>query len=166
MHYIKIFEYNNCMMKKDTFKYIIAYSILLLVAVLGTVFVNLGMDWFDTLVKPSEWVPNVVIPIVWTVIYILFAIYLWFAIKNDRLDTETIALLIANGILNVLWCLVFFTLNSLLWGLIFIIINLIIASVLLIEMQQKDKFFSYFLTLYPVWLAIATCLNLACWILN
>ena len=158
--------YNSSMMKKDYFKYVIAFSALLLVAVLGTVFVNLGMDWFDTLVKPSEWVPNIVIPIVWTVIYSLFAIYLWFAIKNDRLDAETIALLIANGILNVLWCLVFFTLNSLLWGLIVIIINLILAAVLLIEMQEKDKFFSYFLTLYPVWLSIATCLNLACWILN
>ncbi len=153
-------------MKKDNIKFIIAFVGLLIVAVLGTIFVNLGMDWFDGLTKPSEWIPNIVIPIIWTIIYILFAIYLWFAIKNDRLDYETIALLIANGVFNILWCLIFFTLNSLLWGLIIIIINLIIASILLIEMQQKDKFFSYFLTLYPVWLAIATCLNLACWILN
>lgn len=154
------------MRKDNTVKFIIALSAVIFVAVMGTIFVNLGMDWFDSLNKPSEWVPNIVIPIIWTIIYILFAIYLWFAIKNDRLDNETIILLVANGVLNILWCLFFFTLNSLLWGLIAIIINLIIAAVLLIQMQQKDKFFSYFLTVYPVWLSIATCLNLACWILN
>ena len=138
----------------------------MLVALLGWVFTDMGMDWFNGLQRPSEWIPNIVIPIVWTVIYIACAIYLYFAIKNNRLDKETIILLIVNGILNVLWCLVFFTFNSLLFGLITIVINLIFAIILIITMHKKDMFFSYFLTIYPIWLSIATCLNLACWILN
>ncbi|MFQ6724341.1 MAG: TspO/MBR family protein [Clostridia bacterium] len=154
------------MMNNKTLNTIIAIGAVILVAVLGTIFVNMGMDWFDSLIKPNEWVPNIVIPIVWTVIYIAFAIYLYFAIKNDRLDKELIILLIVNGALNVAWCLLFFTLHSLLWGLIAIILNLIAGSVLLILMHKRDMFFSYFLTIYPLWLSIATCLNLACWILN
>lgn len=153
-------------MKNKTLNIIVSIGAVVLVAILGSVFVNLGMDWFDELVKPSEWVPNIVIPIIWTVIYILFAIYLYFAVKNETLDKELIVLLIVNGILNVLWCLVFFTFHSLLWGLIVIILNLIVGAVMLTIMHKRDMFFSYFLTLYPLWLAIATCLNLACWILN
>ena len=115
------------MMQNKTLNIILSIGAVILVAVLGSIFVNLGMDWFDTLIKPSEWVPNIVIPIVWTVIYIAFAIYLYFAVKNDKLDRELIILLVANGVLNVVWCLVFFTLNSLLWGLIAIILNLILS---------------------------------------
>lgn len=154
------------MMKNKTLTIILSIGAVVLVAVMGSIFVNLGMDWFDSLIKPSEWVPNIVIPIVWTIIYTAFSIYLYFAIKNDRLDKEIIALLIVNGVLNVVWCFVFFTLNSLLWGLIAIVLNLIAGCVLLIRMHKKDMFFSYVLTIYPLWLSIATCLNLACWILN
>lgn len=153
-------------MKNKTLLTIFSLSAVVVVAVLGTIFVNLGMDWFNSLTKPSEWIPNIAIPIVWTVIYVAFAVYLYFAIKNNRLDKETSILLIVNGILNVLWCLVFFTLNSLLFGLIVIVVNLIFAIILIMTMNKKDMFFSYFLTIYPIWLSIATCLNLACWILN
>lgn len=62
--------YNIMMMENKTVKTIIAIGAVILVAVLGSIFVNLGMDWFDTLIKPSEWVPNIVIPIIWTIIYI------------------------------------------------------------------------------------------------
>ena len=152
--------------KSKTLKIIFAIAGIIIVAVLGSVFVAMGMDWFNLLIKPSQWIPNIVIPIVWTVIYVAFAVYLYFAIKNNRLDNETSILLIVNGILNVLWCLVFFTLNSLLFGLIVIVVNLIFAIILIMTMHKKDMFFSYFLTIYPIWLSIATCLNLACWILN
>lgn len=153
-------------MENKNLKIILSIGGVLLVAIIGSIFVNLGKDWFESLNKPSEWVPNIIIPIVWTVIYVLFAIYLYFGIKNDRINKEITALLIVNGLLNVLWCLVFFTLNSLLWGLIIIILNLIVGAILLTEMHERDKFFSYFLTIYPLWLSIASCLNLACWILN
>ena len=153
-------------MKNKTLTTVISIGAVILVAALGSIFVNLGMDWFDGLVKPSEWVPNIIIPIVWTIIYAAFAIYLYFAIKNNRLDKELIILLIVNGILNVAWCLGFFTLNSLLWGLIIIVMNLIVGAVMINLMHKRDMFFSYFLTIYPLWLSIATCLNLACWILN
>lgn len=153
-------------MKNKFLTTIFSIGAVVLVAALGSLFVNLGMSWFNSLERPSEWVPNIVIPIVWTIIYLAFAIYLYFAVKNNRLDKETTILLIVNGILNILWCLVFFTLNSLLFGLIVIIVNLIFGTILIILMHKRDMFFSYFLTIYPIWLSIATCLNLACWILN
>lgn len=144
----------------------LSICVIILVAILGSVFVNLGMDWFDSLNKPSEWLPNIVIPIIWTIIYVVFAVYLCFAIKKEKLNNEIISLLITNAILNVAWCLVFFTLNSLLWGMIFIILNLIAGAILLIQMHKQDGVLAYILTIYPIWLSIASCLNLACWILN
>ena len=56
-------------MKKNI---IITLVSILVVAGLGTLFTQLGMKWFDGLNKPTEWIPSFVIPIVWTVIYLLF----------------------------------------------------------------------------------------------
>lgn len=146
-------------------KQILAVFLVVLVAGLGTLFVVLGMDWFNSLAKPSQWIPNFVIPIVWTVIYSLVAVYLVVQIKNDKLDTKNVTIFAINGLLNVLWCLVFFTLNQTLLGLIVIVLNLIASIVLFVEQEGKD-ILTKLLLIYPTWLSIATCLNLSSWILN
>ena len=82
------------------------YSIVLpiiVVAGLGAMFVMLGMDWFGTLNKPNQWIPDFIIPIMWTIIYTSFAIILWRWTDKSKLTTKTKILLIINGVLNVLW---------------------------------------------------------------
>ncbi|HAJ77881.1 MAG TPA: hypothetical protein DCO89_02295 [Clostridiales bacterium] len=139
---------------------------IVVVAGLGSVFVNLGMDWFNALVKPSQWIPNIVIPIVWTVIYLAFTVILLLWQNDDKIPFKTIVLLIVNGALNVLWCLVFFTLNLTFIGNIVIILNLIAGFWLWLNIIKQKTIYGYILTIYPVWLSIATTLNIALWILN
>lgn len=150
-------------MKKSS---IISTVAVILVAGLGTLFTQLGMDWFNTLQKPTQWIPGFVIPIVWTVIYISFATILFLWQQNKTLPTKTVVLLAINGILNVLWCLVFFTLNQLFLGNIIIVINTIFGFVLVKDIYKQNNLYGYILSLYPVWLSLATTLNTAVWILN
>lgn len=145
---------------------IITNIIIILVAVLGSVFVALGQDWYSTLIKPTEWVPSFVFGIVWTVIYVLAAITMFIWQKNSKVPVCVYALLIINGILNVLWCLTFFTLNQLLLGAIIILLNLIFAFWLIIRVCKSNWFYAALIAIYPVWISIATTLNLATWILN
>ena len=154
-------------MKNNTLKNILISALpVLVVAVLGSVFVNLGMDWFNSLVKPSQWVPNVLIPIVWTIIYIVVAIILYLWISKEKLPTKIGVLFAVNGILNVLWCLLFFTLHQTLIGLVAILLNLAFAVWLVVEIFKHKPNYALALLIYPAWLTIATCLNLAIWILN
>ena len=60
--------------KNQIVKIVVSSVVILLVAVLGSIFVNIGMTWFNNLVKPSQWLANILIPIVWTVIYSTFAV--------------------------------------------------------------------------------------------
>ena len=154
------------MEKNQIIKIIISFVVIVLVAVLGSIFVQLGMDWFNALIKPTQWIPNFVIPIVWSVVYITFAVinFIWF--KNDDIPISTIVLMLINGVLNVLWCLTFFTLKQLFLGNIVILINLIAGFVLIVNIFKYKPIFSYILSIYPIWLSIATTLNLALWILN
>lgn len=139
---------------------------VIIVAGLGSVFVNLGMDWFNGLDKPSQWIPNFLIPIVWTIVYILSAIILWILIKNDNMSIFLSILFVTNGVFNILWCLIFFTLHLTLLGNIVIIINLILGWILIIELFKYRSILYNLLIIYPVWLSIATSLNLCLWILN
>ena len=153
-------------MKNNFLRIISVVLPIVLVAVLGSVFVNLGMDWFNALVKPGQWIPNWIIPVVWTIIYITFAVVLLIWSSKEEISKLTKGLLIANGILNILWCLVFFTLNLTFIGDIVIILNLIAGIVLWINIFNQKRNYAYWLSIYPIWLTIATTLNLALWILN
>lgn len=150
-------------MKKNN---IISTTLIVLVAILGTIFTQIGMNWFDSLNKPTEWIPSFIIPIVWTVIYLAFAIILIKWQNKTKLTKENIILLAINGILNVLWCLVFFTLQQLFLGNVIIIINALFALRLIFEIAKEDAMYGLILSIYPIWLCIATSLNTALWILN
>ncbi len=138
---------------------------IILVAVLGSVFVFLGRDWFAALIKPDQWVNSIIIPIVWTVIYSIASIVL-FMWSERGVPNNVVALFIVNGVLNVLWCLLFFTFRLTFVGLIAIILNLIAGVLLLAEIKRHEGKYFYALSIYPIWLSIATALNAALWILN
>ena len=152
--------------KNKTFQIVVSFVVIALVAGVGSVFVSIGMPWFDALAKPSQWIPNVVIPIVWTIVYGLFAVINFFWIKNNGMSKTTTILMFVNAFLNLLWCLVFFTFNLTFVGNIFIVLNLIAGILLWVSIYKENKLYSYILSLYPIWLSIATTLNLALWILN
>ena len=153
-------------MKSKTKNIIIIVVSIILVAGLGSIFVNMGITWFNSLTKPSKWVPNFIIPIIWSIIYITFVSVLIKWQNESIISTKTIALLAINGLLNVLWCLVFFALNQTLIGNIVILLNLIAGFILVSDIYSQKRLYGTALLIYPIWLSIATTLNMATWILN
>lgn len=153
-------------MSKKVKYQILAVVGVIIVAVLGSIFVNLGMDWFNSLIKPMQWISNIVIPIVWTIIYITSAVIIILLIKNNQMTVKSLGLFVLNGIFNILWCLAFFALHQTFIGLIVIIINLILGWLLFNELSQLNNTYAYIIVIYPIWLSIATTLNLCLWILN
>ncbi|MBQ7308246.1 MAG: tryptophan-rich sensory protein [Clostridia bacterium] len=146
--------------------YIIIILSLILIAGLGSVFVNLGMDWFETLKKPTQFIPNFLIPIMWTIIYLTYGIILCLWSWKEEIDTRTKFLLVLNGLLNLLWCLTFFTFNLTFLGLVFIVLLLISSYFLIFSIKDYNKIYFYFGLIYPIWVSLATTLNLSLWILN
>ena len=154
------------MEKSKIINYIIIIASIVFIAVVGSVLVNIGMEWFSLLDKPNQFIPSFVIPIVWSVIYVTFAIVLCVWSNKENFKKSTILLLILNGIFNILWCLFFFTLNQTFIGLISIVILLILSYLLVVNIFKQKQVYAYFTAIYPLWVSIATTLNLALWILN
>ncbi len=146
-------------------KFFQSFGAVILVALLGSVFVFPGRDWFSELAKPGQWINSIIIPIVWTVIYSIASVVL-FNWSDTGVPKSVAVLFIINGVLNVVWCLLFFTLRLTFVGLIAIISNLVAAVLLLAEIKRYEEKYFYSLLIYPIWLSIATALNIALWILN
>lgn len=155
------------MKNKIVLKSAIVATCVILVAFIGGIFTNSGMDWYESLNKPTQWPPKFLFPLVWTIIYVLSFIIMFLLIKNENKSNKKVFTIFAiNGILNVLWCIVFFGLQQLFLGQVIIILNLIMSFILLIELENIKDIYFYLLSIYPIWLSIATTLNLATWILN
>ena len=153
-------------MKNNILRIVSIVAPIILVAVSGSIFVNIGMYWFDSLIKPRQWIPNWIIPVVWTIIYLTFAVVLLVWSNKEEIPKPTKTLLIVNGILNILWCLVFFTLKLTFVGNIVIVLNLIAGIILWVNVFLKKRSYAYWISIYPIWLSVASTLNLAMWILN
>ena len=71
-----------------------------------------------------------------------------------------------NGVLNVVWCLTFFTLRQIFPALAVILVNLTASVLLVLQVRRNGKLWFYVMLIYPVWITLATALNGAIWILN
>lgn len=154
-------------MQKDFVKDILSSFLpVAVVAGLGSLFLQMGREWYDQLQKPEQWLPDFVIPVVWSVIYVVAVIIIFRLLQTKRMEQSLATFFVINGVLNVLWCLVFFTLRQLFLGMVIITTNAIFAWLLITAIFKRNKLFAGILLIYPIWLNIATSLNLATWILN
>lgn len=158
-------------MEKNNKKTIIVNILIAVFAVgivflLSSIFTNRNTEWYMTMTHPSEWVPRVVFPIVWSLIYVVFAGIIFVILQKNEMDRSMIFLFSVNGALNILWCLVFFTLESTLGGVVVLAACLWAAIMLTIKLMKTDRKLGFISKIYPYWLTIALLLNVASWILN
>ncbi len=104
----------------------------------------------------SLFVPPIVFPIVWTILYILMGISSYIVKKeNGNLKTYYKQLLI-----NFSWPLVFFNLNLKVFALIILIILIIEVIKMIKEFKKINKKAAYLQIPYLIWLFFATFLNI------
>ena len=127
-------------------------------------------SWYAELAKPAFSPPNWVFGLVWTVLYILMGLalyFVWTAPRSKKYDKKKA--IVAFGVqlaLNVLWSIVFFGLQSPWLGVI-TILGLLISILLTVQLFQPiSKKAAYLLVPYVLWVSFATVLNTAVAALN
>jgi tryptophan-rich sensory protein len=128
-------------------------------AVIGMIFTD-TTGWYQE-VKPAITPPNIVFPIVWTILFALLALSMYFSISNaNKKDQKILINLFAiNLILNVLWSVLFFGMHNPLAS--FVELGLLLLSILaLIRTTWKISPLSSWLLLpYAIWVSFAGFLN-------
>jgi len=142
--------------------------IVFIVAIVGSIFTSMGMDWHDTLRLPDNVVSGRFISVAWTIIYILttISVLLVFETKRDQRFKCLLKLFIANAILNVSWSLIFFVFHWMFFGLVVIILLELTVLLLTTMIWRRSKAASLLLVPYAVWLIVAGYFNYMIWSLN
>ncbi len=147
---------------------IVAGLCALVVALLGGAATDTG-PWYQDLAKSSLNPPDVLFAPAWTVIYALLVaatVIGWRALAEPRERAWLVSLLFANGVLNVLWSVCFFTLRRPDWALAEVFTLWVSVLALILFFLPRSRRAATLLVPYLVWVAFAAYLNFRVVVLN
>jgi len=122
--------------------------------------------WYSTLQKPFFSPPNSVFAPIWIVLYLLMGLALYLVWSHKGLTHQPVRLFMVHLVVNAVWSLAFFGLQSPLFGLLIIVPLVIVVGVLIKQFSRTSKLAAWLLAPYFAWLLFATALNLSIWYLN
>ena len=128
--------------------------------------INLKDPWYSQLVKSDFYPPDWIFAPVWTTLYLMMTVAIWFFWHSKNRDMNTIYIYFIHIIFNTTWSIVFFGLHQIFLALIVLII-LIGLIITLIIRYKRVNFVSYYLMIpYLLWCCYALFLNINLLILN
>jgi len=149
---------------------IAAVAVCQMAAVLGSIFTTLAIPtWYVGLRKPDLAPPNWVFAPVWTILYLLMGISLFFILNvgpERRHVREPVVIFGVQLALNILWSYLFFGMQSPLLGLIGIVALWVMIVLTIVSSFKASKPAAMLLVPYLIWVSFASYLNYALLILN
>lgn len=154
----------------DIIKLVISILACFLAAGIGSLFTAKSVkQWYPKLKKPRFTPPNRVFGPVWTVLYILMAISVFF-IWKEGLETEGVliafVLFWVQLIVNAIWSVVFFGKRAKGGGVVTIVILWLLILATIITSFRVSALAGGLLIPYIIWVSIASYLNTGVWLLN
>lgn len=155
---------------KNWVKLLIALIIPQLVAAAGAYITVTGTgSWYQTLDKPSWNPPNWVFGPVWTTLYILMGIAMYWVWKSHapvKQKRWAITLWSIQLFFNFLWSYLFFGQEQLFGALLEIIVLWVMILLTIFAFARVSKLAAWLLVPYICWVSFAAILNYALWDLN
>ncbi len=139
-----------------------AGAVALLVAMLGGTVTDIG-PWYQSLQKPPWQPPDWAFAPAWTVIYALAALsaaMAWQAATRRSQREWMVGLFALNGLLNVLWSLLFFRLQRPDFAIIEVAFLWLSVALLIVVLWPYARRASLLLVPYLLWVSFAAFLNL------
>ncbi|ABE40965.1 TspO/MBR-related protein [Rhodopseudomonas palustris BisB5] len=139
----------------------VAAVVAVLVGLLGGSLTDTGI-WYQSLIKPWWQPPDWLFGPAWTVIFALAAMaaaYAWRGARTRAQREWVIGLFAANGFFNVMWSMLFFTVQRPDWALIEVPLLWLSVLIGIVVFWRGARTASYYLIPYLVWVTFATYLN-------
>lgn len=154
----------------NTFKLIIAIAVSELAGIVGSVFTAPAItSWYAGIVKPALNPPAWVFGPVWTTLFALMGIAAFLVWRRglERKDVKiALGIFIGQLVLNTLWSIIFFGLQSPGGALIEIVFLWLAVLAAIIAFYKISRPAAWLLVPYILWVSFAMYLNYAIWSLN
>ena len=158
----------NTFMFKNKFLSLILFLIITFSAsfIGGLVSISFKEPWYSGLIKSSYNPPDWIFAPVWTTLYLMMTMAIWFFWHNKKRDINTVYIYFIHIVFNTTWSIVFFGLHQIFLAFIVLIVLICLIIVLIIRFKRVT-FVSYYLMIpYLLWCLYALFLNYNLLILN
>ncbi|XSG82007.1 MAG: TspO/MBR family protein [Methyloligella sp. ZOD6] len=148
---------------------LVSLAICFLAAAVAGMVTEPNIGWYETLKKPSFNPPDWIFGPVWTLLYTTMAGALFWVWRTDAPDEEkqpAYRWFAAQLILNVLWSVAFFQMQSPLLGTLDAVLLLIAICGTVAAFWRLSRGAALLLVPYLLWVMFATVLTFSLWRLN
>ncbi|MEO1028753.1 MAG: TspO/MBR family protein [Pseudomonadota bacterium] len=131
------------------------------VAMAGGLATRVG-SWYEGLEKPSFNPPNWLFAPAWTFIYVLCVAAAVLAWRSSHANTQRVGIMVLfffNAVVNILWSVLFFTLQRPDWALAEVGVLWISIAALIVFFSRFAKTSALLLVPYLLWVSFAAFLN-------
>ena len=132
----------------------------------GLVTISFKDPWYSQLVKSNLNPPDWIFAPVWTALYLMMTLAIWFFWHSKNKDINTVYIYFIHIIFNTTWSIVFFVFHNILFALINLLVIIFFIIVLILKYKDINKVSYYLMIPYLLWSCYALILNFSLLILN
>jgi len=159
--------YSTYMLKNKFFSFVLFLIITYSASFIGgLVTISFKEPWYSELVKSNYNPPDWVFAPIWTTLYLMMTLAIWFFWHSKNRDIKTIYIYFIHIVFNTTWSIVFFGLHQILLALIVLMILIFLIIILIIRFKRVNSISYYLMIPYLLWCCYALFLNINLLILN
>ena len=132
----------------------------------GLVTINFKEPWYSELIRSNFTPPDWVFAPVWTTLYLMMTLAIWFFWHSKNRDFKTVYIYLIHIFFNTTWSVVFFGFHNISLALINLIILIFLIIILILRFKSVNNVSSYLMIPYLLWTSYALFLNIDLLILN
>ena len=159
--------YSTYMLKNKFFSFVLFLIITYSASFIGgLVTISFKEPWYSELVKSNYNPPDWVFAPIWTTLYLMMTLAIWFFWHSKNRDIKTIYIYFIHIALNTTWSIVFFGLHQILLALVVLMILIFLIIILILRFKRINSISYYLMIPYLLWCCYALFLNINLLILN
>ena len=159
--------YNTNMLKNKFISFTLFFIITFSASFIGRIVtINLKEPWYSQLIKSNYNPPDWVFAPVWTTLYLMMTLAIWFYWHSKNREMGTVYIYFTNIVLNTTWSIVFFALHKIFLAMLVLITLIIFIFLIIMRFKPVNKLSYYLMIPYLLWCFYALFLNINLFILN
>jgi len=159
--------YSTYMLKNKFISFILFFIVTYSASIIGGLStISFKEPWYSQLVKSNFNPPDWVFAPVWTTLYLMMTLAIWFYWHSKKREMNTVYIYFIHIVFNTTWSIVFFGLHKILLALIVLMILIALIIILILRFKRVNYVSSYLMIPYLLWSCYALFLNFNLYILN
>ena len=132
----------------------------------GLVTFTFKEPWYSELTKSNFNPPDWIFAPVWTTLYLMMTLAIWFFWHSKNREMNTIYIYFIHIVFNTTWSVVFFGFHNIFLAFVNLIILILLIVILILRFRRVNKVSSYLMIPYLLWSSFALFLNYRLLVLN